>query len=248
MFQELSVVTDDSFFEIPPDMTRYLQNVVLNIGTLVGLTESDIVPSKKQTRCGPERPTFAPLVSVVEEVCEMLQRCYSVHRLRLSVRSIEKTPGSIEKVMNPIRQLREIKRTNPTIYSMKDDNWVDWNLKGSYGRYLNRILGMPSGCEAPKYVGDEKDPNQSEDNIFDKIGGRWVGGRTFAYHDDSGSESEGEGMDGWDEYDGFEEFLGDMFGSMHHFHDDFDDADDQSNNSWETEEEDDLCGLVEDLD
>lgn len=230
-------------------MARYLQHVVLNIGTLVGLTESDIVPSKKQTRCGPERPMFAPLVSVVEEVCGMLQRCYSIHRLRLSVRSIEKTPGSIEKVMDPIKQLREIKSAIPTIYSMQDGNWVDWTLKGSYGRYLNRILSMPLGCEAPKYVDDEKEPNQSEDNIFDKVGGRWMGGRTFAYPEDSESESGGEAMDGWDEYDEFEEFLGNMFGSMHHFHDDLDDgSDDQSDDSWDTEEEDDLNGLEEDLD
>jgi hypothetical protein len=188
---------DESFFDIPRDMVQYLQQVVLNIGTQGGLREFDIVPTKRQTTLGPERPSFQPLLSKVEGVCGLLKKCKNIHLLRLSIRSIEKTPGSIEMVMDPIRKLRGIKKTHAVVFAMQEDKWVDWNLKGSYGRYMSRILEMPKGGVAPKYVGDEKEPDQSEDDIFDMIGGRWLGGRRFEYEEDGSEPTDEE----WDEQD-----------------------------------------------
>lgn len=119
---------DESFFEPPKEMIRHLQNVALNIGTQGGLREFDIVPAKRQTTLGPERPTFRPLLNKVEEVCRVLKECKNIHVLRLSIRSVEKMPGNIEQVLDPVRKLRGIKRTHPVVYAMQEDQWVDWKL------------------------------------------------------------------------------------------------------------------------
>lgn len=109
-------------------------------------------------------------------------------------------------------------------------------MKGSYGRYLNKIMRMPEGGEAPKYIGDEKEPNQSEDAIFDMIGGRWMGGRTFAY---PGSDDFDDSMEeDWSEEDEFNEFFDEMF------NDDFDDMDNVDSEDDE-DEDDEMPDLVE---
>ncbi|CZR56224.1 uncharacterized protein PAC_06112 [Phialocephala subalpina] len=155
-----------------------------------GIREYDILPYKRQTKSGPERPSFVPLLKVMDNVCELLKGCRQLHCLRITLRSIEKTPGSIEKVLHPLRQLRGVKKTSAVCMGMQDDMWVDWNLKGSYGRYLNKILGMPVGAKAPRYIGDEKEPNQSDKEIFDMIGARWCGGKIFAYPDSDEDEDD----------------------------------------------------------
>jgi hypothetical protein len=173
---------EDCFFKEPPkmEMLRHMQLIHLQVGTHGGIRECDIVPTKRQTVSGPERPTYRSLVEVVGEICEKLKECHQIHVLRVSIRSIEKTPGSVERVMDPIRSLRRIKQTNTVVFAMQEDQWVDWNMKGSYGRYMNKIMAMPEGTVAPRYVGDEKEPNQNEKKIFDMVGGKWLGGRSFA--------------------------------------------------------------------
>lgn len=217
---------EECFFKDPPKMEclRHMQLIHLRIGTHWGIREYDIVPANSQTVSGPERPTYKGLVKVVEEVCEKLKECHQIHILRVSVRSIEKTPGKIEKVMDPIRKLRGIKQTNTVVFAMQEDRWVDWNLKGSYGRYLNRIMAMPEGTKAPKYVGDEKEPNQSEKNIFDMVGGKWLGGRSF-------------GMPKLDDTDDDTE---------DHDQTDVDDEDDED--AWADEEDDDFEAFMDAMD
>ncbi|KAF8858241.1 hypothetical protein BDZ45DRAFT_404417 [Acephala macrosclerotiorum] len=178
-----------------------------------GVREYDILPYKRQTKLGPERPSFVPLLKVMDNVCELLRGCRQLHVLRITLRSIEKTPGSIEKVLHPLRQLRGVKKTSAVCMGMQDDMWVDWNLKGSYGRYLHRILGMAEGTKAPRYVGDEKEPNQSDKEIFDMIGARWCGGKTFAYPDSDEDEDENDEID-----DDDMEFIDDEGDDMDDFH------------------------------
>ncbi|KAE8446316.1 hypothetical protein EG329_012063 [Mollisiaceae sp. DMI_Dod_QoI] len=169
-----------------------------------GVKEYDILPWKRQTRSGPERPSFMPLLKVVNDVCELLKKCKQLHILRITLRSIEKTPGSIEMVLDPLRQLRGVKKTSTVCMGMQDDMWVDWNLKGSYGRYLSKILALPEGVQAPKYVGDEIEPNQSDKEIFDTIGGRWCGGRIFTYpYDMELDDPSDDDMDYIEDFDGF---------------------------------------------
>lgn len=196
-----------SIEKIPYDMIPHMQNVHVTVGGFKGLRESDIVGFEHQSVYGPERPTYVPLMMLVHEVCALLRSCHQLHMLRISIRSIEDTPGSIEIVMDPIRKLRRIKRTRMVVWSMQEDRWVDWNLRGSYGRYVDRILALPESVEAPTYVGDEKEPNISEDSIFDIIGATWMGGTTFVYPDDSDDEfdddDDGDYEDFFDDYDDY---------------------------------------------
>jgi hypothetical protein len=209
----------------PPkmEMLMCMQLMHLQVGVIKGIREYDIMPVKGQTVSGPERPTYRSLVEVVQQLCGMLQKCHQIHLLRVSLRSIERTPGSIEKVMDPIRNLRGIKHTIPVVFSMRHGRWIDWNLKGSYGRYMNKIMAMPHGAAAPKYVGDEQEPNQDERNIFDMVGGMWMGGRSFAmpdktdddYIDDEDEEDEMNELDAEDAWadeddDGFGMFMDTM--------------------------------------
>lgn len=55
----------------------------------------------------------------------MLKEFHQIHGLRVLVRSIEKTPGSILRVTDPIRRLKGIKKTNPAVFSTQEDKWVD---------------------------------------------------------------------------------------------------------------------------
>ena len=64
-----------------------------------------------KTVSGPGRPTYRSLIEVVE-MSGMLKEFHQIHGLRVLVRSIEKTPGSILRVTDPIRRLKGIKKTN----------------------------------------------------------------------------------------------------------------------------------------
>ncbi|KUJ23755.1 uncharacterized protein LY89DRAFT_1956 [Mollisia scopiformis] len=182
-----------------------------------GIREYDILPWKRQTRPGPERPSFVPLLKVIDNICDLLGNCRQLHMLRISIRSIEKIPGSIELVLHPFRQLRRVKKTSVVCMGIQDDMWVDWNLKGSYGRYLDKILGMPDGAKAPKYVGDKKEPKQNDKEIFDMIGARWCGGDIVAYptrddgdEDEPDDDDDEQGSMNDDEMAEFEAFLDHM--------------------------------------
>ena len=189
---------EECFMNRPPkaEILRHMQWTHLQIGTQGGIRECDIVPHKRQTVLGPERPTYKNLVGIVEQMCDIFKVCHQIHCLRISVRSIEKTPGSIEKVMDPIQRLRGIKKSCPVVFAMQEDHWVDWNLKGSYGRYLNEIMALPEGTDIPKYVGDEKEPKQNDKNIFDMVGGKWLGGKTFVRPNLDGDNEADFGGDG----------------------------------------------------
>lgn len=226
---------------IPFDMVPHMQHIHLAIGGFAGLSEQDIVGPMYQSISGPERPTYVTLLKIVEDVCALLKSCHQIHMMRISIRSIEEQPGSIEKVMDPIRKLRRIKHSQTVVWSMQDDRWVDWNLRSSYGRYLDKILALPEGVKAPKYVGDEKDPDQTEDNIFDIIGARWMGGTTFAYPEDSDEydeDDEGDFFDGYDYYDDLDASLDDFgnivevdYGIAYDEHEVYDDT--QNELEWE---------------
>ena len=224
----------DDFFKNSPtmEMFRHMQLIHLQVGAYGGITEDDIVPAKRQRVSGPERPAYRSLVEVVKDVCGKLKECHQIHVLRVSVRSIESKPGSVEKVMDPIRSLRRIRRTTPVVFAMQDDKWVDWNLKGSYGRYMNKIMALPEGTTAPKYVGDEQEPNQNDRNIFDTVGGKWLGGTSFAmpvldedYDDDLDEDVDMDAEDAWvdeedDSYEMFREAMdamdNDDFGELYY--------------------------------
>lgn len=203
------------FSKIPYDMIPHMHNVHLTVGGFKGLSESDIVGPRHQSVYGPERATYVPLMTVIQKVCGLLKSCYQLHMLRISIRSIEEIPGSIKVVMDPIRKLRRIKRSKTIVWSMQEDHWVVWNLKESYGRYINRILALPEGVEAPKYVGDEKEPNMSEDSIFDIIGATWMGGTIFAYPEDIDSDDDDDDDDTMDDFfDDYDDYYDDMDGGF----------------------------------
>lgn len=210
------------WFDIPMDMLPYLQNVGLHIGTAEGVREYDVVPTERQTTSGPERPTFIPLLTNVENACELLKKCKNIHKFQLCVRSIEKTPGNVQLILDILSKLRGIKGVHVRVSSMHEGHWVDWKLNPSYEQYLHDILGMPEGAVAPKYVDTAKESDDDEDKIFKKIGGYWMGGDEYDIPE-QGSEDEenddeedefnhpGMFMDPWavpfdyDEYDEMEE-------------------------------------------
>jgi hypothetical protein len=194
-------------------MLKYMQRVTLNVGILTGIREYDIVTTARQTVLGPERPTFVPLLDKVREVCWLLKMCRNIRMFRMSIRSVEKTPGSIEMVLDPLRQLRGIKKTNPVVSSLQDNPWMDWNLKTSYALYLDMIMSMPESEIPPAYVKDEKEP---EEGIFETVGGTWLGGKKFRFPGDSDNDDydDDEDME-WDDDDNDE--YDDMFDEMFHY-------------------------------
>jgi hypothetical protein len=187
---------EDCFMKKPPkkEILRHMQWMHLQIGTHCGIKEYDIVPTKRQTLSGPERPTYKSLAHTVEEICEELKACHQIHCLRVSLRSVEETPGSIGKVMEPLQRLRGIKKTNAVVAAMREDRYVEWHLRASYRQYMNDIMTLAEGTEAPKYVHDENDPDQSENSIFEKVGMVW-GGYYFAPLSDEEIDGDQDGVD-----------------------------------------------------
>lgn len=184
------------------DMWAHLRYIHLSVGSGrgapgMGITEYDILPWKRQTKLGPERPSFVPLLEVMENVKKVLEHCAQIHFLKISIRGVGKSPGSMEMVIAPLRELRGVKRSDVVVLGMQDDFWVDWCLKGSYCRYLTTIMAMPTGTEAPPYDASlysrrqtESDPSQEkteeqkfeeEDSIFGYINKRWTGARSFGF-------------------------------------------------------------------
>jgi hypothetical protein len=129
------------------------------------------------------------------------------------------------------------------VFSMVEDSFVYWNLKGSYGRYMNRIMALPERADTPKYIGDEKEPNQSEDSIFDMVGARWMGGHAFAYPED---DEEGDDEDWLDEHDEFEDFFDDMFGGGIDDEDELDE-DEYDDDEVSLDEEERLADFVDEV-
>jgi hypothetical protein len=141
--------------DLPRNMLKYMQTVYVQIGTLYGIDEIDVVPTKFQTLSGPQRPAYRTLIDKVEEVCELLRSCHKIHKLTINVQSNENEPGSIEKVLEPIKRLRGIQGTKVDVFAC-DPSWESeiWAMRQSYERYLEKIIAMPEGTEAPKYVPD----------------------------------------------------------------------------------------------
>jgi hypothetical protein len=201
LFDELK---DDAWFDkIPTNMIPYLQHVTLNVGSLDGIREYDIVPTRRQTTVGPERATFTPLLTKVKEVCEILRRCNNLRSFNWGIRSLERTPKSIEVAMDPIISLRGIKNVNVLVSSVHDDCWVDWRMNRFYVQYLKLIMSLPEDSVTPAYAGDAKELELVVDKIFTKVGARWLGDGTFE-SGNSGSEDE-EDEDNEDEEDNDED-------------------------------------------
>jgi hypothetical protein len=167
--------------EVPWDMIPYMRRIHVTVGGNEGCCEADIVPPRVREYHGPERPTYVMLQPLVDKLCEILDSSDALQLFRLSIRSMEKNPGSIKNLLEPIKKLRGIAETKAVCWSMQEDMWTDWNLKGSYGRYLQKLLSLPRGAPHIEYVGDEREPNQSEDEIFDIIGGYWNGRGGFIF-------------------------------------------------------------------
>jgi hypothetical protein len=158
-------------YELPRNMVKYMQRVTLNMGcSLGGIAEDDIVPFKKQTLLGPQRPTFRTLLMALEDVCTLLRGCTNLRFLKICIRSVESTPGSMQQLIEPLKAMRGIQESSLSACGFLDDRWVDWSMKTSYCRYLQRVMALPEGTEAPKYVGDGEEPVQDENDIFNMNG------------------------------------------------------------------------------
>jgi hypothetical protein len=140
--------------DLPRNMLKYMQTVYVHIGTLDGIDESDIAPTEFQTLSGPQRPAYRTLIDKVEEACELLMSCDKIHNLTINVQSNEIEPGSIEQVLEPIKRLRGIKGTRVDVFACEPSESEIWSLRPSYEGYLEKIIAMPEGTEAPKYVPD----------------------------------------------------------------------------------------------
>ncbi|KAH8598338.1 hypothetical protein B0O99DRAFT_684373 [Bisporella sp. PMI_857] len=241
-------------FDIPQSMIKHLQSLSLYVGTIGGITEYDIVPTKRQTISGPERPSYIPLLKAVNQACQLLEGCLSIHQLKVVVAAMSKNPGSIEMVMDPIGKLRGVKKCVIGIYSMQPDQWLDWELKKSYRVYMAQIMGMPKGAIAPSYIPDENN-GQTEKGIFELVGCRSIPGIGNADRITDSSDYDSDVDDDFygDDHDGFEEFLESMVPG---YYDDFEDMMSEDEDDEDTVEEDEFEGsddglmpdLVDDVD
>jgi hypothetical protein len=106
----------------------------------------------------------------LEDVCTLLRGCTILRFLRICIRSVEETPQSIQQLIEPLKAMRGIQESSMSACGSLDDRWVEWNVKSSYCRYLQRVMALPEGTEAPKFVGDEEEPVRDENDIFDMNG------------------------------------------------------------------------------
>jgi hypothetical protein len=146
-------------------MLRHLQSVNVEIGFKTGVNEVDIVTTMDQTLQGPERPTFRPVVDRVRELYQLLKECDKIHNLVVAVYSNERKPGSVQKVLEPITQLRGIEVSVCDVYQAGPTMQDGFELKNSYRRHLQEIMAMPPGIKAPEYVADESE-GQEENGVF----------------------------------------------------------------------------------
>ena len=196
--------------QVPYGMIPYMRKIHLCVGgSGEGVCEADLVPPRIRDIHGPERPTYILVQSLMEKICEILDSSDALQTFRLSIRSRDKLPGSIGNLLVPISKLRGIPTTRLGCSSMRTDMWIDWIMKASYGRYLSRLLALPRGAPPLKYVGDENDTDQSEDNIFDIISNYCLQHRGFidpheveteALDDIDATNSNGVNFDDMDEH------------------------------------------------
>jgi hypothetical protein len=148
-------------------MARYLQDVKLQVGSMTGINEVDIMPTTDQTRLGPERPAFRTVIHRVQEACKLLMECDKINELHINVFSNEPLPGSFGQVMEPISQLRGIDNVKFNAYQMGPAITDAWRVKDSYMDYIEEITSWPKGTKTPRYrpVKGESRPEE-DDGIF----------------------------------------------------------------------------------
>jgi hypothetical protein len=149
-------------------MLKHVLNWQFTAGS-IGLIERDILPTKYQTRFGPEQPSFKPVLAVIEEVCGILEQCDQIHLLYLTLLSDEPNPGSMELLLKPIMRLRNIQQTEVKVLSMDDSNYVEWQLKPSYGFHMAKVMALPEGAKTPEYVPVEIEEKDENEGIFEMV-------------------------------------------------------------------------------
>jgi hypothetical protein len=152
----------------PIDVLKHIRIIVLSLSA-PWVKGTDIVPTKRQRLCGPERPSFRPLLEVVTEICDILKQFLHIRLLQLSIRIFDKKPDNIELLLEPILKLRNIIEVKPAVFSKRDgdEDWVDWTLKMSYQRWMNRVMALLEGAVVPGYVATD----YLGTNFFDYVHG-----------------------------------------------------------------------------
>lgn len=194
---------------VPYDMIQHMRRVHLKVGEFQGATQEDIVPPRIRSVSGPERPAFTLLQTVVDEACGILKTCHHLQQLRISIRSTDNEPGSIENLLVPFRELRGVRHTEISIRGAQANRLTSWRLKSSYAKYFSILLSQPRGTPPITYIGDDKASNEGETNIFDTHKDIWNLGQEFNYDNegsDFGFEDDDEEIDDGDFYDDYEDY------------------------------------------
>ena len=153
--------------QIPKNMIRHLQKVTILVGAKAGISEIDIVPTTDQSLQGPERPSFRTVLHMVQEACKLLSECDRIHIFHFIAYTNERTPGSLDQIIEPVTQLRDIQISDYDICPLVPTRRNTFQLKDSYVDYLDLVLAMPKGTKTPKYRPYEKGGLPEErDSIF----------------------------------------------------------------------------------
>lgn len=223
--------------KVPYDMIPHMRYIHWTVGGTNGFVEDDIVPSRIREVAGPERPTYQILQPLVDRVCALLASCHKINVLRVSIRSVDEKPGSIENLLKPLKELREIGKLKIVIWSMQKDLWVDFNLKASYALHLNKVLALPKGSPEPKWI-DPRNPDESDPSIFDIIGAYWNRKSGFQLYSpldddvDNDVDEDDEDFEDEDEFEiddldlEYEEFIAEGMNDLGHHLDGDSDTDD----------------------
>lgn len=51
----------------------------------------------------------------MDNVCELLKQCRQLHVLKVTLRSMDDTPGSMEMLLDPLQNLRGVKSTKSLV-------------------------------------------------------------------------------------------------------------------------------------
>lgn len=150
----------------PLQMLRHVQIWGIDIRA----SSSSVVVGRNATThpiyFGPEHPTFKPLSVAIEEGCAILRQCHHVHKLAIYLESNEHTSSSLEFLMKPIARLRSVKEIHVFATSYTGPDYINWQLKAGYGRYLARIMALSEAAETPDYVRDDEDEVEETPGIF----------------------------------------------------------------------------------
>lgn len=117
---------------------QYVQNWSLMIGSISPVWESDL---------GVTNPKC--LLDVTKQACNVLRQCRQIHSLYIEIVGEDEHPDGIKDLLDMIMELRNIRKA--TVVA-RNESMRGWYLRPQYARYMARVMALPEGAKAPKYV------------------------------------------------------------------------------------------------